>query len=162
MKLFVKLMITGVVLAVIMPFTIIKGSDGRPIMSLSDLKAPDLGLPKVPDSMELPGNPVGQFKEDVIYQWRDAQGLLHFTSEPPEEGIEYTAKGYDPNANLIQSVKVESPQVAATVEEPVIKSPSDIGNPYSPEKVEKLFEDAKNVQKLLEDRMQQQEAMIGR
>lgn len=162
MKLFVKVLITAVVLAVIMPFTIIKGSDGRPIMSLSKLKSPDLGLPEVPDSVELPGMSAGQSKEDVIYQWRDSDGMLHFTSEPPAEGIEYTAKGYDPNANLIQSVEVESPQVSATVEEPAIKSPSDIGNPYSPEKVEKLFEDANNVQKLLEDRMKQQEAMIGR
>ncbi len=156
MKFFVKLLIAAVVLAVLLPFTILKGKDGRPLMSLDQLKAPDLSMPNMPEASS-----VGK-REDIVYQWRDAKGELHFSSSPPPEGIEYTSKGYDPNTNLIQSIEVkhEEPETAV-IAEPQIKNPSDIGNPYSPDKIQKLMDDAHNVQKLLNDRMKQQEAMIG-
>ena len=162
MKLFVKVMIAAVVLAVLLPFTVLKGKDGRPLMSFKDLKAPDLAMPKVPDAIDISVvKPTGK-REDVIYQWRDAKGELHFTSSPPPPGIEYTAKGYDPNTNLIQSVEVQQEPEQEAAPEPTIKSPADIGNPYSPAKIEKLFDDAQKVQQLINDRVKQQEAILGR
>ena len=41
------------------------------------------------------------------------------------------------------------------------KSPVDLENPYSTEAIEKLFEDAKNVEKLLQERFQQQESAFN-
>lgn len=163
MNLFVKLLIAAVVLAVLLPFTVLKGKDGRPLMSFSDIKAPDLNLPQIPGSDQLPSLGSGEKKKtDIIYQWRDEKGDLHFTNSPPPEGIEYTAKGYDPNANLIQSIDIKhdepDPKVATDTQ---IGAPAKIGNPYSPEKVEKLFNDARNVQKLLDERIKQQEAILG-
>lgn len=161
MKLFVKLLITAVVLAVLMPFTFLKGKDGNPLMSLDKLKAPELSMPKL--ASDRISN--GSGREDIIYQWRDADGELHFTSSPPPEGIQYTAKGYDPNTNLIQSISVkqEEPETAEKpIAETQIKKPADIGNPYSPQNVEKLINDAQNVQQVLNDRLKQQEALIGR
>lgn len=158
MKLFIKLLIAALVLAVFLPFTILKNKDGRPLMSLDKLKAPDLSMPKLPDVDATTGSK----RKDIIYQWRDAQGELHFASSPPAEGIQYTAKGYDPNANLIQSIEVKHEEPENTVSESPIRKPADIGNPYSPENVEKLINDAQNVQKLLNDRMKQQEALLGR
>jgi len=161
MKFFVKLMMAAVVLAVLLPFTVLKGKDGRPLMSFNDLKAPDITIPEVPDSLNLPeGTRIGK-REDIIYQWRDAKGELHFTSAPPTEGIEYTAKGYDPDANLIQSIEVKHEEDESKVVESVAKKPTSIGNPYSPEKIQKLFDDAENVQQLLNDRMKQQEAILS-
>jgi hypothetical protein len=162
MKLFIKFLIAALVLAVLLPFTVLKGKDGRPLMSFSNLKAPDLALPKIPDSDDLSSLSKAGKRTDVIYQWRDANGDLHFTSERPPEGVEYTAKGYDPDTNLIQSVEVkhEEPEAVA-VQQPAISTPSDIGNPYSPEKIEKLFKDAQNVQKLMNDRYQQQESILN-
>lgn len=161
MKLFVKLLLALVVLAVLLPFTILKGNDGRPLMSFSDLKAPDLAMPDLPDSDKLPALNSAK-REDIVYQWRDAKGQLNFTTSPPPEGVEYTAKGYDPNTNLIQSVEVEQepPQDVETARTQ-IDAPVELGNPYSPERVEKLIKDAKNVQKLLDDRTKQQEAILG-
>ncbi len=167
MKLFVKLIFAALFIAVILPFTLLKGTDGRPLMSISDLKMPDFGLPKVVKDAKLPKLPVGDSSnQDIIYQWRGAEGSLHFTSQPPPEGIEYTVKGYDPRTNLIQSVKIEEDPKASDFDseqkgKAPVKGASEIGNPYSPEKVEKLFNDAKNIEKLLNDRMKQQEAMIG-
>ena len=127
-------------------------------MSLDKLKAPELSMPK------LPGGEIsaGSGRTDIIYEWRNAEGELHFTSSPPPEGIEYTVKGYDPNVNLIQSIQVKHEEPEKTPVEPQLKKPADIGNPYSPQNVEKLINDAQNVQKVLNDRLKQQEAMIGR
>jgi len=160
MRFFIKLLITLVVLAVLLPFTILKGKDGRPLMSLDRLKAPELSVPKLP----VPGN---RKRQDLIYRWVDDSGIVHFTNTPPPAGVAYTVKGYDPDTNLIQSVR----PTAATEPEPVQpvqskseKQPSslkDIGNPYSIEKVEKLMDDAKNVQHLLEDRAKRQEQLIS-
>lgn len=164
MKLFVKLIFAALFIAILLPFTLLKGTDGRPLMSLSDLKIPSIGLPKVVKDAKLPKLPAGSSNQDIVYQWHDADGSLHFTSQPPPEGIEYTVKGYDPNTNLIQSVELEEEPDASDSEQNAsapVKGASDIGNPYSPEKVEKLFNDAKNVEKLLNDRMKQQEAMFG-
>lgn len=159
MRFFVKIMITAVVLAVLLPFTFLKGKDGRPLMSLDRLKAPKLEMPALPKA---PGKP----KQDLIYRWTDGEGVIHFTNTPPPPGVEYTVKGYDPNTNLIQSVQPEKPEEPAPRKavQAATKKPSEglegIGNPYSVEKVEKLMEDAKNVQKLLEDRAKRQEALI--
>jgi hypothetical protein len=166
MKLFVKLMFAALFIAILLPFTILKGKDGRPLMSFSDLKMPSISLPKIPDSKPPASISKGMTGKDIIYQWRDAEGNLNFTTQQPPAGIEYSVKGYDPRTNLIQSVKIEEePEVSVTDSEQndrvQVKGASDIGNPYSPEKVEKLFNDAKNVEKLLNDRMKQQEAMIG-
>jgi hypothetical protein len=167
MKLFVKLIFAALFLAVLLPFTLLKGKDGRPLMSVSDLKMPDISLPKVVSDAKLPKLPgADSSNQDLVYQWRDADGNLNFTSQPPPEGIEYTVKGYDPRTNLIQSVQLEEEPKASESDseqndEAPVKGTSDIGNPYSPDKIEKLFNDAKNVEKLLNDRMKQQEAMIG-
>ena len=106
---------------------------------------------------------MGGKREDIVYKWRDSRGELHFSSSPPPQGVEYTVKGYDPNANLIQSIEVKHEEpVAEQIPENQVKKASDIGNPYSPEKVEKLFNDAQKIQQTLENRLKQQEAAIGR
>lgn len=168
MKLFVKLIFAALFLAVALPFTVLKGKDGRPLMSIGDLKMPNISLPKVPDAIDVPKIPGNGGRKDIIYQWRDADGVMQFTTQPPPAGIEYSAKGYDPNTNLIQSVEI-APQPSSEGlnseseqnQGNRVEGLSDIGSPYSPEKIEKLIDDANNVQKLLNDRMKQQEAMIG-
>jgi hypothetical protein len=171
MRFFVKLIIAVLFLAILLPFTFLKGKDGRPLLSLDDLKAPDISLPdisipKVFDDVKLPKLPEASPDQDIVYQWYDAEGNLNFTSQPPPQGTEYTVKGYDPNTNLIQSVELdEEPEASDSDSEQNANTPvkgvSEIGSPYSPEKVEQLFNDAKNIEKLLNDRMKQQEAMIG-
>jgi hypothetical protein len=170
MKLFVKLLIASLVIAVLLPFTLLKGKDGRPLMSLDAIKAPELSLPDMPD---LPDADLGKVlpkdggRQDIVYKWKDAKGEWHFSSTPPPQGTEYSVKGYDPNTNLIQSVKPKAEEIAPNKEpEPnpqvSVKAPGKIGNPYSPEKIENLFNDAKNVQNLLDERLKQQEALMGR
>ncbi len=165
MKLFVKLIFAALFIAVLLPFTLLKGTDGRPLMSVGDLKMPGFSLPESVKDVKIPKLPSNDSSnQDIVYQWYDAEGNLNFTTQPPPEGIQYTVKGYDPRTNLIQSVKIEEEAEVSDSEQndnAEVKSASDIGSPYSPDKIEKLFNDSKNVEKLLNDRMKRQEALIG-
>lgn len=165
MKLFVKLMIALLFIAVMLPFTILRGPDGDTLMSFSRLELPDFSLPEMPAGGKITAPLDGSDGKDIVYKWHDAEGNLHFTTELPPAGIDYSVMGIDPNTNVIQAVKPieeeeeekedEAEQASQT------KKTDEIGNPYSPEKIEKLFEDAKNVENLLKQRIKDQEAAIN-
>lgn len=157
MKLFGKLLIAALVIGMMLPFTVLKGKDGRALMSFSDLKIPDLGGSSLPKSNPLKAGD----GNSTIYQWKDNDGNIQFTSSPPPAGVEYTVKGYDPNTNVIQSVKLPESESKETGKKDEIAPPDGITSVYSPEKINKLFDDAKNVEKLLNDRLKQQKAAIG-
>ena len=160
MKLFIKLMIAILVIGILLPFSLLKGKDGNPVFSFGDLKLPSISLPDAP---KLSGaeDPWGG---DNIYGWTDAEGNAQFSNSLPPEGVEYTVKGYDPSLNIIQAVEVlpdEPEKVVERESNKEISTAKDIGNPYSPEKIEKLFEDANNIERLLNQRLSDQEAVIG-
>ncbi len=167
MRLFVKLIFAALVLAVLLPFTVLKDKHGRPLMSFSDLKMPDVSMPELPANLEFEGakDDGGKTNKTLIYEWRDKEGNLNFTSEPPPPGIQYTTKGYDPRLNLIQSVDTKSETETAKVDsqqQPAAnQNPLDNGNPYSPEKIEKLFDDAQKVQDLINERTKQHESIFN-
>jgi len=166
MKLFGKFLIAALVLAFLLPFTLLKGKDGRPLMSFDEIRAPSLSLPDI-SLPELQNRGAEQetggaiAKKNVIYQWRDEKGELNFTTSAPPKGVDFSEKAYDPNMNLIQSVRLKSEPAEEISEPPAKIKAADIGNPYSPQKVEKLMEDAQNIEKLLNDRFKKQEAMLG-
>ncbi|MDJ0776265.1 MAG: DUF4124 domain-containing protein [Gammaproteobacteria bacterium] len=161
MKLFAKLMIALLVIAMALPFTVLKDDSGKPLISFSDLKMPDFSLPDFGEVEQLaPTIDSAGSGKSLIYEWYDGAGNRNFSSEPPPEGVEYTVRGYDPDANVIQAVKLpdeaQPEEVAGGDAEPVTE-PGEIGNPYSQENIDKLFEDARNIEKLLNQRLQQQE-----
>ena len=169
MKLFFKLLVILLVIGMLLPFTFLKGKDGKTLMSFSDIKLPeDLFSTKVPgiDKLKNIATQSGSSSgNSLIYKWTDNDGNLQFSGSPPEEGIEYTVKGYDPNQNVIQSVSAE-PAVKEVVldsapEDKQSTGANKIGNPYSVEKVEKLFKDAEGIEELLTNRLKNQDAIIG-
>ena len=168
MKLFGKLLIATLVIGLLLPFTILKGKDGKPLMNFSSFKLPEMGIPDLPSLPESTstGLVTGSDGDNtVIYQWKDSSGSIQFTNIPPPEGVEYTVKGYDPNTNVIQSVKIsedtseDEPEVQK--ENKQVSEPDGLASVYSPEKVKKLIDDANNVEKLLNDRIKQQNAIMG-
>lgn len=171
MKLFAKLMLASLVIAMLLPFTLLKDDSGRPLASLSDIGLPDFSLPgfSLPDMPQISGNEVETAPSEsldgmvLIYKWYDSEGNVQFTSGPPPEGTDYTVKGFDPDANVIQAVRLpvagdDATDVKSTSDG---KSPFDLDNPYSKETIEKLFEDARNVEKLLQERLRQQESAFN-
>ena len=176
MKLFAKLMIAVMFIAMLLPFTILKDDDGDTLMSFSDISLPDISMPKLsmPDLPEfssskevIPANDDDLSGKDIFYKWYDNEGNIQFTSEPPADGIEYTLKGFDPNANVIQSVKLSSSKPKTDDSAPdqnktpvMTHGPEDGVNPYSGDSIKKLFEDTRNIEKLLKQRFQDQESTL--
>jgi len=163
MKLFIKLLVTILVIGVLLPFTILKGKDGSPLLSFGDLKLPESNIP-LADKLKSPADGDNLGSGEVIYNWTDDEGNIQFSNSPPPTGVEYTARDYDPNLNVIQAVEVpvDEPEEELNSEsEEQITSTGDIGNQYSPEKIDKLFEDTKNIEKLLNQRIKNQEAILG-
>ena len=176
MKLFSKMLIAVLVIALLLPFTLLKGKDGSAMLNVMDLNFPSVSMPELsmPDflSLDLPGlaGRIGNSDDesltgkDVIYKWTDANGNLQFSNNRPPEGVVYTLKGYDPNLNVIQAVETPATRPEAVPEfesKKKITSAKDIGSPYSIEKIENLFEDANNIENLLNQRMEHQAAEIG-
>lgn len=89
-----------------------------------------------------------------VYKWQDEQGQWHYGSKAPEEAANAKALSINPNQNVMQAVKVPEPEVAAEPKKPaqaVVKP-----NPYSPAQVKETIEEAKNVQNLLNERLEAQ------
>ena len=172
MKLFAKLMIALLFLALLLPFTYLKDDDGGSLMSFSDFHLPDFSLPdfSLPDMPRFSGggNSVSSDEDlagkDLFYKWYDAEGNVQFTTEPPADGIEYTVKGFDPDANVIQAVKIPVKEVEADDSKPGQDKKGlaeSTENPYSLEKLKKLFEDTENIEALLNQRTQDQDSAIN-
>jgi hypothetical protein len=170
MKLFVKPMLALLFLAMLLPFTILKDNRGNTLMSLSDLGLPSISMPKFSMPVFFGSNNINPSSDDdlsgkdIFYKWYDSEGNIQFTTEPPADGIEYTLKGFDPNANVIQSVKIPpkksaADESAATQVKP--RSPEDGVNPYSGDHVKKMIEDTKNIEKLLGQRFKGQESALN-
>jgi len=167
MKLFGKLLIAVLIIGILLPFTILKGKDGKPLMSIGNIKMPDFSMPDLPELPKSSGasNSTSADGKDLVYKWTDSEGNIQFSTSPPPEGVEYTVKGYDPDTNLIQAVEVPKENSEDGADKADTKKPTTstdgIGSVYSPEAIEKLFEDAKNVEKLLNERIKNQEAITG-
>ena len=164
MKLFAKLLLTALVLALLLPFTILKDDKGSTLMSFSDFKLPDFSMPDLPDAGSINPSIDGLGGKDIFYKWYDADGNVQFTTEPPPDGIEYTIKGYDPNTNVIQAVKLPEEKHEAEAKsssQNKTGSAAEVGTPYSQESIKKLFEDAKNIEQQLNQRTQNQESAIN-
>ena len=132
MKLFVKLMMFLLIMALAGPF-IMRGPDGRPLMSLKDLNLPDLSLPTGPPE-ELTGkeqeayiawskdegesksprvyviDPANQeplvAKAGVYYRWKDENGVWQFSNLPNPDSPNIVVET-DPDANVLQSLSVD-------------------------------------------------------
>lgn len=166
MKLFPKFLLAALVIAMLLPFTILKKDDGTPMMSFSSFGLPDFSAPRLPDLPRVDSitDSVGGGGEVAIYQWQDSEGNIQFTNEAPPEGVEYQIRHYDPNANVIQSVKLpaeETEPKAGETEQPSTTGALETPSPYSPDGVKKMMEETRNIEKLLNQRFQDQQSAIN-
>lgn len=159
MKLFAKLLLAALVLAILLPFTILKNDQGKPMMSFSGFSLPELSDLSSGSSLKPSIDVIGG--KDIFYKWYDADGNLQFTTELPPDGVEYTVKGYDPNTNVIQAVKLPKEEVAT--DEPVIGTSEEQPelNSYDPQSIQKLMEETRNIEKLLNQRFENQNSALN-
>jgi len=116
----------------------------------SGFKLPDFSPPSLSD------NPLGNGKE-TAYKWTDEHGVTHYSNEAPPVELAAEVLEVDPNVNVIQSVEVPKKD---TRQEPSAITPVE-GPLYKPENIKKLIDDAKNVEKVLQDRHEKQEEIIN-
>ena len=98
--------------------------------------------------------PAGKQK---AYKWTDADGLTHYSSEPPPEGLSGELLHVNPDTNLVQGLK---PSIKTKDPEPPIAPPQPVmpqGNIYNPDTIRKLIDDAKDIQKTMNERNEQLE-----
>jgi len=110
------------------------------------------------EGASLPSIPTLPPGKETAYKWTDAQGVVHYSSEPPPEQMADLKKMIvDPNVNLVQGAK-PTPKPTPEQNDPQAESAPSL---YNPQSVQKLVEDARNVEKLLNDRAKAQEDIIN-
>ncbi|VUD51878.1 hypothetical protein TDB9533_01518 [Thalassocella blandensis] len=94
-------------------------------------------------------------EKQTVFKWTDKNGVIQYTSEAPPEGTIVSTLELDPNTNIVQSIQIP------TREEPTPPAQEDTPNAnFIPANTEKLIDEAKNVQKLLNERTEQQQQII--
>ncbi len=111
LKLFVRLMMLVLVLAIAGPF-VMKGPDGQPLMSADDVRA---AVTRASNSAKMQWRrlrgDVGQALGDEnagkveVHRWQDASGQWHYGDEPPQ-GVGAEAIYVDPDASRMDPIKV--------------------------------------------------------
>lgn len=146
MKLFVKILCFGLVLALAGPF-LMRGPDGQPLYTPAQAwrsltaSMPALDMPDV-----VPSEPV------AVYRWQDDDGQWHFSGSPPAEGMPFTVLEIDPKTNAVGTAPEPPPEAAvADVEGEAPEErlgPEDaMYGPYpNPEAVRQLIDDARALQ----------------
>lgn len=94
----------------------------------------------------------------TVYKWVDANGVTQYSTEaPPETTVAQTLE-LDPNTNIVQSVKLPEEAAEESKSTPQVALPE--GPIYSPDNVKQLMDNAKNVQKLLNERHNNQQKAL--
>jgi len=169
MKLFMKLMLVVLVVAFLLPFTLLKNEQGSTLMSFSDFELPDFSLPELPklsSSDKLIPKQVTSRGMDTFYKWYDPRGNVQFTTEPPPDGVAYTVKQYDPNANVIEAVNMPAGDTGtaasgASADSAPEKSSQQQASPFNDNSIGKLFENAGNIENLINQRTNSQNDTIN-
>lgn len=102
MKLFIKLIVLVLILAMAGPF-FMRGPDGQPLLRLSDVTQKFKSWMSS-GSSSAPGSPV------KVHRWQDEEGQWHYSDEAPSQNSEVIT--VDPNVNVIQSTPVTKPPAA--------------------------------------------------
>ena len=91
-----------------------------------------------------------------VYRWRDENGVMQFSNTPPPAGMAAEQVVLDPDSNLMQAVKEPEAETKQVVQAETV-SP----NPYSIKGMEKVMEDARAVESMLQQRHEQQQKMLN-
>jgi hypothetical protein len=92
-----------------------------------------------------------------VYKWQDESGEWHFSNQPPPSGVASSVETYRSDVNITQAPPppVEEKQEPAETDTEVPQTAVPLLPITDPERVQKLIEDAQNVQKLVDQRQEQ-------
>jgi len=123
MKLFVKFLLFLLVLAFAGQF-VVGGPDGKPLMTMDKLLGRK-GAAAVTTLVQEGGTPaslsnsLGSGNSDVIYKWKDKNGVWQFSqTPPPNNGNDAQKVTYNYKQNIIEAPKPAEPALAQAETEP--------------------------------------------
>ena len=98
----------------------------------------------------------GPAENSHLYKWRDADGVIHYASEKPADNTpDIESIEISNDTNVVPSVSAKA-KVPVQQQSPQANLPTEIPeNLYSPEGVKQLMNQAKDVQNLIDGRVQQ-------
>ena len=122
---------------------------------------PDLS--KAKDMIPSPSLPTIRVpKTETAYKWKDENGVIHYSSEPPSGDQLAEKLDVNPDTNLVQGVAIQKKPEQMTKNEEdkrEIQPSMPSGNIYKPETIQKLMNDANEVQEKLNERYENLEKM---
>jgi hypothetical protein len=149
---------------------VLKKPDGSPWFSLQDF-VPSLSVDSIKSSVSevLPKQTLGGGDSDAVtvYRWQDAEGAWQYSDKPPENlSAEMVIVETDLNRDLVPELKPSEKKLkqSSGPNVRVIKDSrsANDGVPtlLSPDKVQSLIGDAKNVQKLVDEHAAKQREQL--
>lgn len=97
--------------------------------------------------------------KQTVYKWVDEKGVTQYSAQAPSADQQVKTLEIDPNMNIVQGLQMPEDEKEEESSKPEISMPT--GPIYSPESIKKLVDDAKNIEKLLQDRMDKQEKILS-
>jgi hypothetical protein len=160
-----RILLLLLLLAVIFPFTF-PWKDGKPMLSWSDLQLPGMPSLKLPElaDISLPGKEeeAREPHQPVkLYRWQTPDGSMQFSNEPPPSGVRYEVVEVNPDANLIQGQPLAAAEEESVTPEEGTAPAASLPSPLtvSPDEAMQLFEDAREIREMSEERLRQHEAL---
>ena len=92
-----------------------------------------------------------------VYKWRDKEGVMQFSSEPPSGTYDTEQIVLHPDSNVLQAVKVREKETI----QPVAKIEKSAVTPYSINGMKKVVDDAKGIEEMLQQREEQQQKTLN-
>gem|GEM_PF-1876214 len=131
-----------------------------PNLVLHKSNMPVPGLSKISESVTKLFDFSGEGSSDskYLYKWRNAKGIIHYTSEKPAADIEVETIELSRDTNIVPAVS------EASIKQNDSHKPSpetrnlDVSavNHYSPQGIEQLFDQANNVKDIVNEHYEQQ------
>jgi len=172
MKRFVLLMLALPVLAILLPF-VIRGPDGRPLLTIDKIKAPQIELPgfsklkglfkkekQSPKKKEPPAD-----RATKMYKWKNADGVWCFSDKLNADGP-YEVIHVKPRTKIVQA---DEPEIEEDMEDQETDSLSEDNEETSPVPLPgiapvfqgpRLIEQAKQLKKQVEKRNQEMDRLM--
>lgn len=98
--------------------------------------------------------------EKLLFKWKDASGATFFGEKPPHDALEVKVfRNNDLNVNVVAATPIpeeEEEETSKTVAADDMVMP----NPYSPEGVKQIMQQAKDVKQQMEERMEEQQKIM--
>lgn len=125
-------------------------SDGTTSSLMKGLENARSWFDKAPD--KITGTVAGE-SETQVYKWKDKAGEWHFSNQPPPEGVASSVKIYRSDVNITQAPKA-TPEIKEQPSTAIPDTAAPLLPITNPERVKQFFDDAKNIQSLVNDRQQ--------